>query len=85
MDIEIKSVWYVSWSDLIQALNPEWVDQAEEVIGAAVTWGDAHCTMVRVSDLFAYLDLHEATSKSAVALRDRLESIGKYTLIDMES
>jgi hypothetical protein len=99
--MNIKTVTYVSWSELTQGISQDWADAVSSAIGDNVSWGDSRHTLIRANDVYANIGSPEdgitkwlyrdddadadADAQAERVFMQRLKDLPQDTMIDMET
>lgn len=89
MAIEVHTVSFVHFSDLLEGISDNVATQLTLHIEDVVTWGDASYTMIHAYALVDSLDIEnlEVTEEEYAEwklLRDRIIPLGEHVMIDLE-
>ena len=83
--MHIRTLKYVSWTDLTKGLNELLMDSISSSIGDSVTWGDARHTLIFAFDILDNINVDDSDSNDEKELIKRLESLDGDIYICMET
>jgi hypothetical protein len=99
--MKLKTVTYVSWSDLTANISQDWAEAVSSAIGDNVSWGDSRHTLILAHDVYAnigspdsgitsWLDRDDDSNDDAdkhaeQVFMQRLKELPEGTMIDMET
>lgn len=83
--MEIYTVSFVKFSDLVDGLSEETQNAISSNIGDSVTWGDALHTLISVRKVCSNLDISDDDEPEFVTFKKRLYSLPPTACIDMEN
>jgi len=86
MKINIHTVSFVRFSDLVSGLSDDTKNAISAHIGHSVTWGDSLHTLIAPKAVIANLGIEDIDESydEFVVFRKRLTELPKFVLIDME-
>jgi len=85
MKINIHTVSFVRFSDLVSGLSEDTQNAISAHIGDSVTWGDSLHTLIPTDDILSNLDIDESDEPEFIEFQKRVAELPKFVLIDMES
>ena len=85
MKINIHTVSFVRFSDLVSGLSDDTQNAISAHIGDSVTWGDSLHTLIPTDDILSNLDIDESDEPEFIEFQKRVAELPKFVLIDMES